>query len=646
MKTKIGFLCSFSMQMEMVRDIADGLSDGVDMQIGIGVLEQAIPTARRMERSGAEVIVCLGITTFMIEKEISVPVVAVRSSDFDVMRAVKQAAQFGKRIALLTPGPLSGIDLLEELYGIEIKQLFFKNVNDVNHAVVEAFNDGYEVVIGRSHIPLEMAREYGKRAIIIALSREAVVDALQEAVRIARIRMREREEYARLETIFNSLTEGVIAVDDRGKITLFNQAAERILLVNAREALGRPVEVVLPHSPVTEPLKRGTIVENHFLELRDRNIIASYIPIVLQHGILGVVVTFREASEIQKIDGKIRKRMLSRGFVVKYRIDHFLARSAAMKRIIGRARRFAVTDSTVLITGESGTGKEVLAQSIHQLSLRSQKPFVAINCSVLAENLLESELFGYEEGAFTGAKKGGKTGLFELAHGGTLFLDEIGTMPINLQSKLLRVLEERQVMRLGGEQLIPVDVRIIASTNRDLSAEVRGGAFRDDLYFRLNVLDIRMPALRERKEDIPDLIAIFISRFCERYGEKVIRMPNTTIRVLQNYPWPGNVRQLEHFLERFVLLHNGFEKADSLLGELLDERVWTCEPSEGKGESGAGNAFLDGGTSEHHGTLRSREREMILRALETTNFNKSQAALFLGMSRSTLYRKLRIYGLN
>jgi transcriptional regulator with PAS, ATPase and Fis domain len=313
-----------------------------------------------------------------------------------------------------------------------------------------------------------------------------------------------------------------------------------------------------------------------------------------------------------------------------------------MKKLIEQARKFAPTDSTILITGESGTGKEVLAQSIHRLSLRSRKPFVAINCSVLPENLLESELFGYEEGAFTGAKKGGKMGLFELAHGGTLFLDEIGTMPINLQSKLLRVLQERQVMMLGGERLIPVDVRIIACTNKDLGAEVNRGSLREDLYFRLNVLPIRMPSLRERREDIPDLVSTFISCYCKKYHKDEISISHKMLHEMESYCWAGNVREMEHVIERFVLLYDGSVPGDMLLYDLLDHAVCCGGRMQADGVSALPDQN-DGLLSFK--TLREREKDRIARALEHSNLNISRTASLLGMSRSTLYRKLKVYHL-
>ncbi len=644
MKIKIGFICSFSMQKEMIKRVADELHDKVEVLIDLGVLEEAIPNARGLERLGAEVIVSWGGTAALLEKELSVPVVSIRIPDFDVMRAIKQASKFGKKIALMTPESVRGLDLLEELYGVKIKQVIFSNQNDFKYGMIEAFNEGCEVAIGKSYVTLDIAKEFGKKAVLITYNLESVRQAFYEAIRIATLRRKEREEYTRLETIFNALTEGVIVIDNLERITLFNRAAERILGISAQKAIGQSISSILPRMQMTQVLRNGRHVEDEFHTVGDISVVATHIPILLEEGILGVVSTFREASEIQKIDSKIRKRMISRGFIAHYSIDHFSAYSPAMKKVIEQAKRFAATDSTILITGESGTGKEVLAQSIHRLSLRKHKPFVAINCSVLPESLLESELFGYEEGAFTGAKKGGKMGLFELAHGGTLFLDEIGTMPINLQSKLLRVLQEREVMRLGGERLIPVDVRIIASTNKDLGDAVKRGLFREDLYFRLNVLAIRMPSLRERREDIPELVSKFILHYCKKYRKKEIQISNKMLKGLKNYCWAGNVRELENIMERFVLLYDGSAKGDLLLDELLDHEVCCGGRKQPSGFKALPEDVNEDLLSAK--TIKEQERQRIVRALNYSNFNISRAASLLGMSRSTLYRKLKGHNLH
>jgi len=275
-----------------------------------------------------------------------------------------------------------------------------------------------------------------------------------------------------------------------------------------------------------------------------------------------------------------------------------------------------------------------MAQSIHRLSLRRKKPFVAINCSVLPENLLESELFGYEEGAFTGAKKGGKMGLFETAHGGTLFLDEIGTMNVSLQSKLLRVLQEREAMRLGGERIIPVDVRVIAATNLDIEKEVDEGRFRKDLFYRISTLTIHMPSLRERKEDIPEIAQSIMETQFKKFNKKPFKLSKMSLEKLIHYPWDGNVRELENILARVVLLCSNREESYKFIEEELKKVRYVSRHDRG-----------DKSFSEYP-VIKKLEVEKLIDVLQECNFNISRAALKLGISRSTLYRKIKGYKLN
>lgn len=298
------------------------------------------------------------------------------------------------------------------------------------------------------------------------------------------------------------------------------------------------------------------------------------------------------------------------------------SRNATMQEVYELVRKAAPTDSTILITGESGTGKEVLSRRIHTVSRRSQAPFWAVNLGGLPETLIESELFGYERGAFTGADRR-KEGMFELASSGTLFLDEIGDMPLPLQVKLLRVIQERKIQRLGGTGLLPVDVRIVAATHRDLEMMVREGNFREDLYYRLNVIRVHLPALRERPEDIPGLLRHFLNTVAERTGKHITAVTSEAIQALKEYTFPGNVRELENIIERAVILCEGDE---------LDERDFDVHTAKMR--------------PEPRGTLEQLEREAVVTALQRHEYNKTRAAEELGITRKTLFNKIRHYELD
>jgi two-component system response regulator AtoC len=308
----------------------------------------------------------------------------------------------------------------------------------------------------------------------------------------------------------------------------------------------------------------------------------------------------------------------------------WIAASTAMEELYRMAERVAPTNSTVLITGESGTGKEVVARLIHRLSKRSEGPFVPINMGGIPENLLESELFGYEKGAFTGAE-GRKIGLFELAAGGTLFLDEAGEMPLALQVKLLRVLQDKRIMRLGGNRQIPIDVRILAATNKDLEGSVRNGTFREDLFYRLAVIRLKLPALRERREDVPLLAQYFTERFAAEMGKPSLKLGADVAQRLASYAFPGNVRELENAVERAVILCEGNELT---YGDFSF--------------AGQGMEAPDGPASESisfNGTLRDMEKDAIQAALRSNNGHREQTAQQLGITRRTLLNKMKEYGL-
>jgi transcriptional regulator with PAS, ATPase and Fis domain len=312
-----------------------------------------------------------------------------------------------------------------------------------------------------------------------------------------------------------------------------------------------------------------------------------------------------------------------------------------MKKMIERVKRFASTGSTITIVGETGTGKEILAQSIHNLSPRTKQAFVSINCAALSEQLLESELFGYEEGAFTGSRKGGKPGLFETAHKGTIFLDEIGATSQNVQRHLLRVLQEREVMRIGADRIIPVNVRVIAASNQELVEEVNKGRFREDLFFRLNVLSINIPPLRNRLEDLPYLVKKFLIILSLEYKKEPFQIPDRCIKKLQEYFWPGNVRQLKNFIERlFLICDSGFNMNvfDELFIELIEYRP--------KKFSANIQSQTDSLKDQLKANTAQNEYETIKRALEVSNFSKTKAAKLLGISRTTLWKKLKLIKYN
>ncbi|NMM63320.1 sigma 54-interacting transcriptional regulator [Clostridium sp. P21] len=347
-----------------------------------------------------------------------------------------------------------------------------------------------------------------------------------------------------LDIVLQILDDGIIGIDNKGIICTYTEMAESIIGYKKDYVMNKHGLEIMPDIPFKQALKNMEAVKEKLIKINGYDIVASVHPIIHSGKLYGAVAIVRKFSDIEKNQHKFRQQLIGKGHVAKYNFEDIIGESESIKKCKNIAKRMAKSDSSIMITGETGTGKEMFAQAIHNSSKRKEYQFVAVNCGALPESLLESELFGYEEGAFTGARKGGKLGLFELAHNGTLFLDEIGEMPINLQMRLLRVIQEREVMRIGGDRVIKVNIRIIAATNRNLKEMVRKGEFREDLYYRLNVLPLKIPPLRERKDDI----LFLINEMKVEFGDE-FHFTEDAKEVLINHNWRGNVRELKNYVE-------------------------------------------------------------------------------------------------
>ncbi len=438
-----------------------------------------------------------------------------------------------------------------------------------------------------------------------------------------------------LKHVLNSAYEGVVVVDKNCTILEFNEAYGRFIGKRPEDVIGKNVEDIIENTRLPVVVRTGIEERGHIQRIRGQDMVVHRIPIKKNGEVTGAIgmLIFADVNELYNIIGRVHKKrdLDKKGKNEPTRKEKFLlgkiiGSSGPMQKAKDLARRAARTPSTVLITGASGTGKELFAQAIHDMSLFSEGPLVSVNCSAIPETLLESELFGYEEGAFTDARKGGRKGKFELAHNGTIFLDEIGDMPLFMQAKILRVLQDRIVEPVGGTQKRKINVRIIAATNKNLEEMIMNGTFREDLYYRINIIRLELPELKERKEDIEELLSGFIRRFCSEFGfhEKVLTPE--AMEMLVSYGWPGNVRELENAAEMLVSLTEG----DVIgVGDLPKK-------------------ISDAGIRQNHDTssaLKDRamegERQAIREMLEECSGNKAEAARRLGIQRSTLYEKMK-----
>lgn len=443
-----------------------------------------------------------------------------------------------------------------------------------------------------------------------------------------------------LTAVLDSAYEGIVIVDENGYITMFNQAYANFLGLKAEEMIGRPVDEVLENTRLHIAVKTGKAEFRQVQRIKGHDMICDRIPIREGQRIIGAVgkVLFRDISEIDELQEQTRRLKLELEYYkgklrrheqqALYSLDNIIGESKSIQKLKEMVVKVAGSKSTVLIRGESGTGKELFAHAIHNASAFYNGPFVKVNCAAIPENLLESELFGYDEGAFTGAKKGGKIGKFEQANGGSIFLDEIGDMPLNMQVKLLRVLQEKEVERVGGTRTIKVNPRVIAATNTNLEYSVREGKFRQDLFYRLNVVSLEIPPLRQRPEDISVLVEYFMDKLGRILGCGSKKISSEVRQVFLRHSWPGNIRELENVIERALNMVEG----EKVLVEHLPFYLGENQTSE----------FAIPLLKE---AVAKTECELLKKSLVATKGNYVNAAHLLGLSKSTFYEKVARYGL-
>ena len=446
-----------------------------------------------------------------------------------------------------------------------------------------------------------------------------------------------------LDSIVNSIFDCIVVVNKNGYVTMMNDAYGEFLNTDPKKAVGKHITDVIENTRMHIVAQTGKAEICDMQKIGEHNTVVTRIPIVKDGEVTGAVgkMVFRDVKDLRVLARKLTslqseleyyKEELQKVQGGKYTIESIIGSGEKIQWLKMIALRAAKGQSTVLVTGESGTGKELFAQAIHYASNRRHGPFIKINCASIPENLLESELFGYEEGAFTGARKGGKPGKFELANGGTIFLDEIGDMSMPMQAKLLRVLQEREVERVGGTKTSSVDVRVIAATNQDLETMMSQGTFRQDLYYRLNIIALHVPPLRERREDLPELCEALLRKVNRTLQFDVDGVSREAMELLMQYDWPGNVRELENVLERSV---NLMDEVGDILPEHLPPtmRRPATKPALSNQEE----------TKELAGIMEEAEKQAIYKALETAGGNRSQAAKILGIHRSGFYQKLSKY---
>lgn len=620
---------------EVIREL--GLEYEIDMYLSR--LSKAVGLARRLQNQDTDVIISRGGTAqLIIEANVKIPVVEISITG----QELAQLFQETKRITGL-PHPkvlisvfqnlLNDVEVLADILEIDLSIYPLTCMEDIPRGpaeIVRLKHNSVDIVMGGKRT-IMLAAKCGFKTLLIRSGRIAIQAAVLEAKKIALARKLEKEHAEEFKTLVEYSSEGIISVNRDKVVKIFNRNAERLLNRTAGEVLGQKVDTMLDFIDIDACLQEGREFVGQNVRFGSNWLTFNVVPIVIEKVVTGAIITLQDITRIQKIEARIRNDVLAKKFVAKYRFDNIQGVSPKIVEVKRIAREMAAVDAAVLISGESGTGKELFAQSIHNASKRRDGPFVAVNCAALSPSLLESELFGYVEGAFTGANKKGKPGLFEMAHRGTIFLDEISEMDKYGQSRLLRVLQEKQVMRLGDDKNIPVDVRVIAASNQDLIELTKEHLFRQDLFYRLKVLTLELPPLRQRQQDIKKLARHFLDHFNGLYAKQV-QMDEPVYHSLAQYNWPGNVRELMHFIERLVVIaKETFVTADVM------RQYWPDKSNVGK---------LEPLAFKEDASFLFSERERIAAALSQAGGSIVKAAGLLEIDRSTLYRKMKKYGIH
>lgn len=605
---------------------------GEKIHVAMATDQDVITIAQQLSERGADILICYATFDEAVKTTVNIPTVSLRPSVFDILRGVQRAKQWlienkeGQGGANLVIG-LRGYSIVDnttlvtELVGMKTKVLSGLQAADLE-GIAAIVNEVPDVSTNESVQPELIAEEIP--CFPVTVGREALLQAVQQARELVAAGHANLAKLKQFNTIMEFTGEGIVALDSRSHIIYMNHMAEKMLKRNKEQVIGRLAADFFADINLDDTLRYG---QTRIVPLTgaEQALVCRVVPMSVGGQTIGAVLTISEASVAYK--DKWGKAHGEKGYRAVYHFDDFITANVSMQETIEAAKIYAGVDSTILINGETGTGKEIIAQSIHNYSRRSQGPFVAVNCAALPESLLESELFGYEYGAFTGARKNGKKGLFEQADEGTIFLDEIGEISLSIQARLLRVIQQREIMRIGGDKIIPVDAGIIAATHRDLPELIEKGLFRRDLYHRLSILKLKLLPLAARQEDIPCLVENINNKLAVKLLKQPLRFSATAWEILRSYRWPGNVRELESIIERLIIL-----KKDCIV----------------TGEDVRGVLDLECDQRDYqvrlvpNGTMREMERSIIMQVLQETGSHERTAEI-LGISTTTIWRKVKTF---
>ncbi|WP_246893398.1 sigma 54-interacting transcriptional regulator [Clostridioides difficile] len=658
LQKKIGIIASDIELKERIEELYREDVENGTIIIDILNLDLMENQGRILVEKGAQAIIGRGGGYSLVIDTVNVPVIPMNMKSTDLLRAIEIAKKYSKKVVLILGDNEVSFDYVgwRNVISTEITEEWFESKYEIRSKVVKYIDQKDEVVIVGGGLACSFARQYGIDSVFATASDESIREAVEYCKKLLDTLGEEKFNNEVLRNILDGIKDGVIAIDSNGSIILYNESAKNMLKVERKSALNKYILDVFPKMEwMLDCLHEKEAVEDRKIRNINNLIVNTRTTLIKvdnsTYGVLGII---QDITKLQNLERKIRFDLNQKGLYARYTFDDFLFKDKLTKEFIEEAKKIGKSDYTTLLYGESGSGKEIIAHSIHNISKRKDRPFVAINCATIAENLLESELFGYEEGAFTGARKGGKRGLFELAHGGTLFLDEINSLSFNIQTKLLRVIEERQIMRIGSDYIIPLDIRIIAATNESLTEKIVMGTFRADLFYRLSSLEINIPPLRDRREDIIPLFNNFVNEVLKDDGLNGINsidenfvLTKDEIDKLYNYSWPGNVRELKTIAQKYVVTgkiklrqDRNFKTKQSLSNSEVDKfNSETTASAEVQDESINISKINDGKISIDIKEVNKYVEEKIISMLFAQGLSKNEVAQVLGISRTSLWKK-------
>ncbi|MCW2476751.1 MULTISPECIES: sigma 54-interacting transcriptional regulator [unclassified Symbiopectobacterium] len=603
----------------------------IERNIEIPVYEfhysDVVDKAQGLINGGTKIIISRGGTAALLRSSVTIPVIEIAHDFHGIYRSLQEAKDRTEKIAVVGfPQFCNVLRHYQTMTGEEFKICQVYNHNDIEHVIKNLAANEYKLVIGGLTVA-EMAKKYGLKVIMGDTDNISIEQALNEAFSLLKYINKESMKLSMSYAALNQSREGIMCIDQSGEVININAKGMGLF----RCSIGDKIFQKEAYKGIFGSIINEINVKEQLLDIDGDVIHASIKHVTHKQYVYTIISGFKQDSALAA-SARGGKKSEVKGFCAAYSFSDIVGESAAIREAINRAKVYASHDLPVFIFGATGTGKELFAQSIHNASERKNAPFIAINCAAIPEGILESELFGYVEGAFTNARRGGKAGIFEMAMNGTVFIDEISEAPLSVQIKLLRILQEKQFSRLGGDTLLAVDFRLITASNKPLADLVTSGDFRQDLYYRINVLDLALPALRERTGDV----MLIIKDLLFRYGREMA-FTDRAVAFLNHYSWPGNVRELHAAIHRLIVL---FDK-DVVDKEDIHSVCKITAPWQGDGNPVQPSSVK----SDDIDLLKKQEKRLISDVITLTEGDRVKASVMLGISQTTLWRKIKAYQL-